>query len=169
MVHVVPMRPEHGDAVLDIFTEGISTGHATFESAAPTWAEFDAAKLSDHRFAALYGDTVLGWVAISRTSPRHVYRGVVEIALYVAERSRGRGIGRTLLEHLVAAADSSAGDGDVWTIVAGIFPENTASLALHESLGFQRVGVRERIGLMPHGPLQGTWRDVVWLERRRAE
>ena len=162
-MRVVPMTPEHGDAVLAIFTEGIATGHATFESAAPTWPELDAAKLADHRFVALDGDDVVGWTAVSPTSARTVYRGVVENALYVAARARGRGVGRTLLEHLVASTDA----GRVWTIVAGIFPENTVSLALHESVGFRRLGVRERIGLMQHGPMAGTWRDVVWLERRR--
>ncbi len=157
------MTPERGAAVLAIFTEGIDTGHATFEHTAPTWDEFDAAKRPDHRFVAVEGDEVLGWVAVSPTSSRHVYRGVVEIALYVTESARGRGVGRALLERLVASAD----EGDVWTIVAGIFPENTGSLALHESLGFRRLGVRERIGLMSHGPMAGAWRDVVWMERRR--
>ena len=84
-------------------------------------------------------------------------------ALDVTEDARGRGVGRALLERLLASTDA----GDVWTIVAGIFPENTASLALHESLGFRRLGVRERVGLMSHGPMAGLWRDVVWLERRR--
>ena len=162
-VRVIPMTPEHGDAVLAIFTEGIDTGHATFEHTAPTWGEFDAAKLADHRFVAIDEDDVLGWVAVSPTSSRPVYRGVVENALYVSERARGRGVGRALLEELVASTDAA----DVWTIVAGIFPENTTSLALHETFGFRRVGVRERIGLMSHGPLAGTWRDVVWMERRR--
>lgn len=159
------MTADHGDAVLAIFAEGIATGHATFEHTAPTWDAFDAAKLPDHRFVAEDDGDVLGWVAVSATSSRDVYRGVVENALYVTERARGRGVGRALLEHLVRSADS----GDVWTIVAGIFPENTGSLALHESLGFRRVGVRERIGLMSDGPLAGTWRDVVWMERRRPE
>ena len=164
-VRVVPMRPEHGDAVIAIFTEGIDTGHATFEHTAPTWAEFDAAKLSDHRFVAVDGDDVLGWVAVSATSTRPCYRGVVEDALYVTDRARGRGVGRVLLEHLVTSTDA----GEVWTIVAGIFPENEASIALHESLGFRQVGVRERIALMSNGPMAGRWRDVVWMERRRAE
>ncbi len=162
-LQVVPMRPEHGNAVLAIFTEGIDTGHATFETTAPTWDEFDAAKLPDHRFVAVDGDGVLGWVAVSPTSSRPVYRGVVENALYVTERARGRGVGRALLEELVASTDAA----DVWTIVAGIFPENTTSLALHESFGFRQLGVRERIGLMSRGPMSGTWRDVVWMERRR--
>jgi L-amino acid N-acyltransferase YncA len=163
-MRVEPMTPDHGGAVLAIFAEGIATGHATFEEASPTWDEFDRAKLPDHRFVAVdTDDEVLGWVAVSRTSGRSVYRGVVENALYVTEAARGRGVGRALLEHLLASTDAD----DIWTIVAGIFPENTASLALHESLGFRRLGVRERIGLMAHGPMAGTWRDVVWLERRR--
>jgi L-amino acid N-acyltransferase YncA len=164
-MRIVPMTAEHGDAVLAIFSEGIATGHATFEHAAPTWDEFDAAKLPDHRFVAKDDGDVMGWVAVSATSSRAVYRGVVENALYVTERARGRGVGRALLERLVESADA----GDVWTIVAGIFPENTGSLALHESLGFRQVGVRERLGLMSHGPRAGTWRDVVWMERRRPE
>jgi len=164
-MRIVPMTAEHGDAVLAIFAEGIATGHATFEHTTPTWDEFDAAKLPDHRFVAVDVEDVLGWIAVSATSSRSVYRGVVENALYVTERARGRGVGRALLERLVESADA----GDVWTIVAGIFPENTGSLALHESLGFRRVGVRERIGLMSSGPLAGTWRDAVWLERRRPE
>ena len=165
-MRIVPMTPEHGDAVLAIFAEGIDTGHATFEHTSPTWEEFDAAKLPEHRFVALDDDAaVLGWVAVSPTSQRPVYRGVVENALYVTERARGRGIGRALLEQLLESTDAA----DVWTIVAGIFPENTGSLALHESLGFRRLGVRDRVGLMSHGPMAGTWRDVVWLERRRPD
>lgn len=160
------MTAAHGEAVLAIFAEGIAFGHATFETDAPTWEDFDAAKLADHRFVALDDDgEVVGWVAVSPTSGRNVYRGVVEDALYVAERARGRGVGRALLERLVASTDA----GEVWTICAGIFPENVGSLGLHESLGFRRVGVRERIGVMERGPLTGTWRDVVWLERRRPD
>ena len=160
------MTAAHGEAVLAIFDEGIAFGHATFETDAPTWEDFDAAKLADHRFVALDNDgEVVGWVAVSPTSGRNVYRGVVEDALYVAERARGRGVGRALLERLVASTDA----GEVWTICAGIFPENVGSLGLHESLGFRRVGVRERIGVMERGPLTGTWRDVVWLERRRPD
>ena len=164
-MRVVPMTREHGESVLAIFADGIATGHATFEHTSPTWDEFDGIKLPDHRFVAVDGEGVLGWVAVSPTSTRSCYRGVVEDALYVTDRARGRGVGRALLEHLVASTDAD----DVWTIVAGIFPENEASIALHESLDFRRVGVRERIGLMPYGPLAGTWRDVVWMERRRPE
>jgi phosphinothricin acetyltransferase len=162
-IRVVPMSPQHGDAVLAIFAEGINTGHATFEHIAPTWDEFDATKLPHHRFVALDDHDVLGWVAVSPTSSRQVYRGVVENALYVTEGARGRGVGRALLDHMLTSTDT----GDIWTIVAGIFPENTTSVALHESLGFRRLGVRERIGLMSYGPMAGLWRDVVWMERRR--
>lgn len=164
-MRIVPMTPEHGGAVLAIFAEGIDTGHATFEVASPTWAEFDEAKLPIHRFVAVDGEEVLGWVAVSPTSRRPVYRGVVENALYVTERARGRGIGRAMLEQLLESTDAA----DIWTVTAGIFPENTGSIALHESVGFRRIGVRERIGLMARGPLAGTWRDVVWLERRKAD
>jgi L-amino acid N-acyltransferase YncA len=164
-LRVVPMAPEHGASVLAIFAEGIDTGHATFEHESPTWDEFDHMKLADHRFVAVDREDVLGWVAVSPTSTRPCYRGVVEDALYVTDRARGRGVGRALLEHLVASTDA----GDVWTVVAGIFPENEGSIVLHESLDFHRVGVRERIGLMTYGPWAGMWRDVVWMERRRPE
>lgn len=164
-MRIVPMTPEHGDAVLAIFTEGIDTGHATFEHTAPAWDEYDAAKLPDHRFVAVDGEHVLGWVAVSPTSTRPCYRGVVENALYVTQQARGRGAGRMLLRRLLDSTD----DADIWTVVAGIFPENVASVALHEALGFRTVGVRERIGLMTYGPMADTWRDVVWMERRRPE
>lgn len=156
------MRPEHADAVLAIFGEGIATGHATFETTVPDWAGFDAAKLADHRLVATEGGRVLGWAAVSPTSSRAVYRGVVEDALYVREDARGRGAGRALLSALLASTERAG----LWTVTTGIFPENAASLHLHESLGFRRVGVRERLGLMQVGPLAGRWRDVVWLEHR---
>lgn len=156
------MRPEHAAAVLGIFGEGIATGHATFETTVPDWAGFDAAKLAEHRLVAVEDDRVLGWAAVSPTSSRAVYRGVVEDALYVSEAARGRGVGRALLSALVASTEQAG----LWTVTAGVFPENVASLHLHESLGFRRLGVRERLGLMQVGPLAGHWRDVVWLERR---
>ncbi len=161
-IHVSALTQEHAGAVAAIFTEGIKTGNATFETEAPDWDRFDAAKLPDHRFVAMDGDAVVGWTALSPYSSRHVYRGVAEVALYVTAAARGQGVGRALLQALIASTEA---DG-VWTIQAGIFPENTASLALHESLGFRRVGVRERLGLMPHGPYEGQWRDVILLERR---
>lgn len=159
---VAPMRPEHADAVLGIYASGIATGTATFQFEPPTWEEFDAGHVCEHRFVALDGDTVLGWVAVSPVSGRCVYAGVVEHSVYVAPEARGRGVGRALLDHLLA----SAGTGGIWTVQSGVFPQNIASLALHEAAGFRVVGTRERLGLMGHGPHAGTWLDVVLLEKR---
>lgn len=159
---IAAMTADHAGAVAAIFAEGIATGNATFESAAPGWPAFDAAKLTEHRLVALAGDAVLGWAALSPTSSRHAYRGVCEVALYVTASARGRSVGRALLTALIASSEA----GGLWTLQAGIFGENTASLGLHESLGFRRVGVRERVALMPAGPYAGRWRDVVLVERR---
>jgi L-amino acid N-acyltransferase YncA len=154
----VLVRPLHrGDypAVAAIFAEGIATGLATFETDVPSWEEWDAAHLSEHRFVAELDGAVVGWVAVVPYSRRAVYRGVGEESVYVAEQARGRGVGRALLKAVIA----SARDGGLWTLQAGIFPDNHASLALHRRLGFREVGVRERIG-----QLDGVWRDVVVLE-----
>ena len=157
MLVVRALRPDDWPVVAAIFTEGIATGDATFETAVPGWEEWDAAHLPAHRLVAELDGDVAGWCAIVPYSRRAVYRGVGEESVYVAERARGRGVGRTLLEALVESARS----GGLWTLQAGIFPENEASLALHRALGFREVGVRERIGR-----LDGTWRDVVLLELR---
>jgi len=162
-VRVVPMTAAHADAVLRIFGEGVATGHATFESAVPTWAEWDAGHLAAHRFVAVDDEgAVLGWVAASAVSGRCVYAGVLEDSLYVAEAARGRGVGRALLDALLASARAAG----AWTVQAGIFPENAASVALHRGAGFRLVGTRERLGRMTHGPLAGRWRDVLLLEAR---
>lgn len=159
---VAPMRAEHADAVLTIYAAGIATGTATFQSEAPSWEEFDAGHLTEHRLVALDGDDVLGWVAVSPVSGRCVYAGVVEHSVYVAPEARGRGVGRALLDQLLRSADA----GGIWTVQSGVFPQNVASLALHEAAGFRVVGTRERLGLMGHGPHAGTWLDVVLLEKR---
>jgi L-amino acid N-acyltransferase YncA len=152
------MGAEHADAVLAIYAEGIATGDATFETAAPDWVSFDAAKLPENRFVAVDDDgVVLGWVAVSRVSDRCVYGGVVEHSVYVAEAARGRGVGRALLTELIASTEAAG----IWTLQSGVFGENEASLALHRACGFRVVGVRERLGR-----LDGRWRDVVLLERR---
>ncbi|MBD3777730.1 GNAT family N-acetyltransferase [Cellulomonas hominis] len=156
------MHAEHAEAVLGIYASGIATGTATFQSEPPTWDEFDAGHLPEHRFVALDGDTVLGWVAVSPVSGRCVYAGVVEHSVYVAPEARGRGVGRALLDHLL----ESAGAAGIWTVQSGVFPQNVASLALHEAAGFRVVGTRERLGLMGHGPHADTWLDVVLLEKR---
>ena len=151
------MRAEDWPAVAAIFGEGIETRNATFETAIPSWDEWHADHLAEHRLAAREGDAVLGWAALSPYSRRAAYAGVAEVSVYVAASARGRGVGRALLEALV---ESSRARG-LWTLQAGIFPENEASLALHRALGFREVGVRERIGR-----LDGVWRDVVLLELR---
>ena len=160
MMAVTPMVPEHADAVLEIYQLGIDTGQATFALQAPNWTEFDDGHLSGHRFVAVAGDRVLGWVACSPTSKRAVYAGVVEESVYIHPDGRGRGIGRALLNAVIASTEA---DG-IWTLRAGIFPENAASLALHEKLGFRVIGVTERVGQFR----DGRWRDVVLLERRSA-
>lgn len=163
VVTVAAMTPDHADAVLAVYAAGIATGHATFQDVAPTWAQLNADHLPDHRFVALGADgTVLGWVAATPVSGRCVYAGVIEHSVYVGPEARGRGVGRALLDTLLASARA----GGVWTVQAGVFPENTPSLALHTAAGFRVVGTRERLGLMTYGPLAGRWRDVVLLERR---
>jgi len=160
---VVAMTAEHADAVLEVYAAGIATGIATFQAEAPSWVEFDAEHLADHRFVARDDEgAVLGWVAVSPVSGRCVYGGVVEDSVYVAPAAQGRGVGRALLARLVA----SAHEAGLWTVQAGIFPQNTASLALHRAVGFRTVGTRERLGRMTHGPLTGLWLDVVLTELR---
>ncbi|MEV4441812.1 N-acetyltransferase family protein [Streptomyces sp. NPDC049577] len=157
-VHVSPMRPEHAIQVLAIYQLGIDEGNATFETTAPTWEAFDAARLADHRLAALDdGGRVLGWAAVVPASDRCAYAGVVEHSVYVHPEARGRGVGLALLTALLASTDAAG----IWTVQSGIFPENAASLALHARAGFRVIGTRERIGRH-----RGNWRDVVLVERR---
>lgn len=156
-VAVRPMTAADADAVLAIYQAGLDAGNASFETTAPAWADFDAARLPAHRFVAVAGDVVVGWVAASPTSTRAVYAGVVEHSVYVHPVAQGRGAGRLLLDALVASTEAAG----TWTIQSGVFPENTASLALHERAGFRVVGVRERVGRH-----HGQWRDVVLIERR---
>ncbi len=152
-----PLLHSDWPVVAAIFAEGIATGDATFETAVPTWEEWDARHLAEHRFVAEIDGDVAGWIAVVPYSSRAVYRGVGEESVYVAEGARGQGVGRALLSALIA----SARDGGLWTLQAGIFPENAASLRLHRAHGFREVGRRERIG-----ELGGAWRDVVLLELR---
>ena len=154
---VRPLHPDDYPAVAAVFAEGIATGLATFETEVPGWDEWDAAHLPDHRFVAELDGGVVGWIAIVPYSRRAVYRGVGEESVYVAERARGRGVGRALLETVI----ESARNGGLWMLQAGVFTDNGASLALHRTLRFREVGTRERIG-----QLDGVWRDVVLLELR---
>ncbi|WP_328295790.1 GNAT family N-acetyltransferase [Kineococcus sp. NBC_00420] len=161
---VFPLIEPDWPEVRTVYIDGIATGHATFEADPPaTWAAFDASRHPDHRLVARdERGTLLGWVAVSPVSSRPVYAGVVEHSLYVAPGARGRGVGRRLLDELVAATE----DSGIWTIQSSLFPENLASVALHRAAGFREVGRRERIALMTYGPLAGQWRDTVLIERR---
>jgi L-amino acid N-acyltransferase YncA len=150
------LRPEDWPAVRAIYEEGIRTGNATFETEAPSWEDWDAGHPT-LRLVAERDGSVVGWAALSPASSRPCYRGVGGVSVYVAADARGEGVGRTLLERLVERSEQEG----YWTLTAGVFPENEASLALHRACGFRKLGVRERIG-----ELGGVWRDVIWLERR---
>ncbi len=155
---IAPMAASDTEAVLTVFAEGIASGDATFQTEAPGWAEWDAAHLPTPRLVARdAAGVLLGWCALSAVSNRAVYAGVVEESVYVATAARGQGVGRALLEAMVRESEAAG----LWTLQAGIFPENAASIALHEACGFRIVGLRERIGRH-----FGEWRDVVFLERR---
>lgn len=158
---IAPMLPTDWAAVQAIYREGIETRNATFEAEVPSWEEWDKAHLQTCRFVARDGATsaVLGWGALSPVSGRCVYAGVAEVSVYVAAAARGLGNGRKLLQALVEGSEREG----LWSLQAGLFPENRASLALHEACGFRKLGVRERIGQM-----DGRWRDVLLLERRSA-
>jgi L-amino acid N-acyltransferase YncA len=158
-IRIEPMRPDDWPAVRGIYLEGIATGNATFEQTAPDWEKWDAGHLPGLRIVARLGGEVCGWAALSAVSGRCVYHGVAEVSIYIAERARGRGVGRLLMSRLVADSEAAG----LWTLQAGIFPENVASIALHKSAGFRVVGQRERLGQM-----NGRWRDVVLMERRSA-
>jgi phosphinothricin acetyltransferase len=148
---------EHWPEVARIYAAGIATGNATFETDVPSWEQWDGAHLPEHRFVARHDGAVVGWAAVSPVSDRCVYSGVVENSVYVGGRARGQGVGRLLLERLIASTEHAG----IWTIQTGIFPENEASLRLHERVGFELVGRRKRLGR-----LRGVWRDVLLLERR---
>ena len=158
-VSLRPMLPADWPQVRAIYAEGIATGHATFETTVPDWEAWDAAHRPDCRLVAVLGGEVAGWAALSPVSRREVYAGVAEVSIYVAGRARGRGLGRALLAALIEESEAAG----IWTLQAGIFPENEASLRLHYACGFRLVGRRERIGC-----LNGVWRDTLLLERRSA-
>ena len=156
------MRAADWDQVRAIYLEGIRTGHATFETDAPSWERWDEAHLPFARLVMREGVTreggkVFGWAALSPVSRRAVYRGVAEVTVYVAESARGHGIGRALLDALITESERNG----IWTLQASIFPENTASVELHRRCGFREVGRRERIAM-----LNGLWRDTLLFERR---
>ena len=151
------LEPRDWPAVERIYAEGIATRMATFETATPTWEDWNAGHLASPRLVAMLGDEMAGWAALSPVSRRAVYRGVAEVSVYVAGSARRRGAGRALLDALIERSDAAG----LWTLQAGIFAENTPSIRLHEAAGFRLVGRRERIA-----ELDGRWRDTVIYERR---
>lgn len=150
-------QPEDWLAIRAIYLEGIATGNATFETSAPDWEKWDSAHLKVCRLVARVNGQVVGWAALSPVSARRIYAGVAEESVYISESARGQGVGKKLLSTLVELSEQNG----FWTLQAGIFPENVASLRLHESCGFRVLGVREKVGQM-----NGVWRDVMLLERR---
>jgi L-amino acid N-acyltransferase YncA len=146
-------------AVREIYSEGIATGNATFEPEPPEWIRWDAGHRPDCRLVAEAGEHVVGWAALSPVSTRRVYSGVAEVSVYVAAMARGRGVGKVLLQALVEHSEQSG----IWTLQAGILPENLSSIALHKSCGFREVGVRHKIGQR-----DSAWRNVLLLERRSS-
>jgi phosphinothricin acetyltransferase len=156
-VAIDEMVEKDWDSVRAIYLEGIATGHATFEKCAPDWNAWNAGHLKSCRLVARSGPEILGWAALSPVSNRCVYGGVAEVSAYVALRARSRNIGSKLLAALVEASERNG----IWTLQAGIFPENMVSIQLHKRAGFRIVGTRERLGCM-----DGQWRDVILMERR---
>jgi L-amino acid N-acyltransferase YncA len=153
------MRSDDWPAVRSIYSEGIATGNATFETEIPEWSKWDQSHLQDCRLIAQDSEQILGWAALSPISSRHVYSGVAEVSVYVAAETRGRGVGKMLLQSLVEHSERCG----MWTLQAGIFPENAASIALHKSCGFREVGLRRKLGQRG-----GVWRDVLLFERRSS-
>jgi L-amino acid N-acyltransferase YncA len=156
-MQIIPMQPEHWPSVKAIYEAGLDTGNASFQSSAPSWEEWDSAHLKHSRLIAIVDNQVAGWAALTPVSGRCVYAGVAEVSVYVAPLSRGLGIGEDLLWALIEESEKNG----LWTLQAGIFPENIASIRIHEKTGFRQVGFREKIGQM-----NGIWRDTILLERR---
>ncbi|SKB36646.1 GNAT family N-acetyltransferase [Daejeonella lutea] len=158
-MEIIEMTPDHWESVRDIYLQGIATKNATLQTGAPSWEEWDREHLSSLRFVSLIDNVVAGWAALTPVSGRCVYAGVNEVSVYVHEDYRGKGVGAQLLAQLISDSEKQ----NIWTLQSGIFPENKASIALHEKNGFRTVGYREKIGKM-----EGTWRDVVLMERRSS-
>lgn len=156
-IEIKAMTPEAWPDVARIYESGIATKNATFQTEAPAWEAWDVAHRKDCRLLALLDGRVIGWAALSNVSSRCVYSGVAELSLYIDSDFRGKGIGNQLMQALVQESEAQG----VWTLQAGIFPENIASIKLHHKHGFRTIGIKERIGKM-----ENTWRDVALLERR---
>lgn len=156
-VEIHQIRDSDWEAVAEIYQQGIATGNATFQQNIPAWKDWDASHLKTCRLIATISDTVVGWAALTAVSDRCVYAGVAEVSVYVSALHRGKKIGMKLLENLIKASEQN----NIWTLQAGIFPENVASIKIHEALGFRKIGFREKIGKM-----NGRWRNTLLFERR---
>ncbi|WP_260514196.1 GNAT family N-acetyltransferase [Serratia fonticola] len=156
-VHIREMTEKDWPAVSTIYQEGINTGHATFQTESPSWPDWNDGHMEQCRYVATIGGKIEGWIALSAFSKRYAYRGVAEVSIYVNPQISGQGIGYRLMSHMINASEEAGG----WTLIAGIFPENTGSVRLHEKSGFRVIGIREKVGEM-----NGMWRDVMLMERR---
>jgi len=157
MITFCTLLPEHWPSVRSIYEEGIKTGNATFQRALPGWEDWNNSHLAHSRVVVLIDYDVAGWAALTPVSGRCVYEGVAEVSIYVAEKFRGQKLGNALLRELIKKSEAN----NIWTLQAGIFPENKSSIKIHEANSFRIVGYRERIGKM-----NGLWRDTVLMERR---
>ena len=154
---ITALLPDHWPAVKGIYEDGLATGNASFQTSAPSWEEWDKSHLPHSRLVALEGEQVIGWAALTPVSGRCVYAGVAEVSVYIDPVRQGEGIGKALVQGLITESEKNG----IWTLQAGIFPENIASVKLHEKCGFWQVGIRKKIGKM-----HGIWRDTVLLEKR---
>ena len=159
-IEILPLTKEAWNEVVRIYLAGIATKNATFETEAPSWETWDAAHRKDCRLVAMIDQHIVGWAALSPISRRRVYSGVAEISIYVDAEYRKQGIGSELMQAIIQESEAAG----IWTLQAGVFPENTASIELHKRHGFRILGIRERIGMM-----DGRWRDIAFLERRSKE
>jgi phosphinothricin acetyltransferase len=157
MTNISALLPAHWLSVKNIYEQGIATGNATFQTAAPSWQEWDTSHINACRLVAIVNHEVVGWAALSQVSSRCVYAGVAELSLYIRSNARGKGIGNLLLEAIISESEKEG----YWTLQSGIFPENIASLHIHQKNGFRIIGFREKVGKMGN-----NWRDNIILERR---
>lgn len=151
------IREHHYPGIAAIYLQGLATGNASFQQSAPGWEDWDKSHLPHSRIVVMVNDRVAGWAALTAVSSRCVYAGVAEVSVYVGNEYRGKGLGKILLNELIKESEAN----NLWTLQSGIFPENTASIRLHEACGFRKIGYREKIGNM-----NGTWRDNIIMERR---